>query len=94
MKQLIQTLLVVALYCSMSTEMSAQTKVDWTKSGGFSEGLAEVSINGKYGFIDKTGKLVIPCQWAEVSVISERLVYVKDDNGEKWLIDITEKTEE
>ena len=28
-----------------------------------SEGLCPVSRNGKYGFIDVSGKEVIPCQW-------------------------------
>ncbi|EAL2460136.1 WG repeat-containing protein, partial [Campylobacter lari] len=26
---------------------------------GFNEGLAEVELNGKWGFIDKSGKIVI-----------------------------------
>jgi len=36
----------------------------------FYDGLAQVGINGKYGlrgFIDKTGKMVIPAQYAEVT---------------------------
>ena len=30
---------------------------------GFSEGLAQVLLNGKWGYIDKTGKEVIPCKY-------------------------------
>jgi hypothetical protein len=67
----------------------------WKYISPFSDGLAEVEDdNGKFGIIDKTGKLVIPCKWKYAHAISEKLVYVKDDNGEKWLIDITEKTED
>ena len=29
----------------------------------FSEGLAKVKLNDKYGFIDKTGAEVIPCKY-------------------------------
>ena len=29
----------------------------------FEEGLAAVCLNGKWGFIDKTGKEVIPCKY-------------------------------
>ncbi|MBQ8464031.1 MAG: WG repeat-containing protein [Prevotella sp.] len=37
----------------------------WFAAGSFGEGLATVKeeMNGKYGFIDRTGRLVIPCQW-------------------------------
>ena len=30
---------------------------------GFSEGLARVILNGKWGFIDKSGREVIPCKY-------------------------------
>ena len=39
--------------------------------------------NGKYGFIDETGRVVIPCQWKDVNFFSEGLAGVKDEN-EKW----------
>ena len=36
----------------------------WKYQGEFYDGLACVQdANGKWGFIDKAGKLVIPCQW-------------------------------
>ena len=36
----------------------------WKKIMMYSEGLATVKdMNGKWGFIDKSGKLVIPCKW-------------------------------
>ena len=42
----------------------------------FSEGLAAVKINGKYGFIDKDEKLVIPCLYSYASIFSEGLCAV------------------
>ena len=39
-------------------------KKKWQKQEDFYEGLASVEdANGMYGFIDKTGKVVVPCQW-------------------------------
>jgi hypothetical protein len=37
----------------------------------------------KWGFIDKTGKAVIPCQWEFAEQFSEGLAAVKDNSG-KW----------
>jgi len=51
--------------------------------GDFSEGLAAVKVNGKWGFIDKTGKIVIKPQFdSERQDFSEGLALVKV-NG-KW----------
>jgi hypothetical protein len=50
----------------------------------FWEGLANVvDGNNRCGFIDKTGKLVLPCQWKNALWFSEGLAGVQDDN-EKW----------
>ena len=38
----------------------------WECVDFFSEGLAGVKKNGKWGFVDSKGKLVIPCKWDEV----------------------------
>ena len=56
----------------------------------FSEGLAAVRLNGKYGFIDKTGAVIIPIQYDNVYSFIEGLsnVRLKD----KWgFIDKTGK---
>ncbi|MDR1056954.1 MAG: WG repeat-containing protein [Prevotellaceae bacterium] len=45
----------------------------------FSEGLARVSLNGKYGYIDKTGKRVIPLKYQEAGDFHEGLALVKLD---------------
>ena len=34
-----------------------------TMQGHFSKGLASVKLNGKWGFIDKTDKVVIPIKY-------------------------------
>lgn len=43
--------------------------------------LIPININGKYGFADESGKVVIPCQWVNVGMFSEGLAKVMDING-------------
>ena len=75
---------------------------DWGADSGtfaiepkFSEGLAAVKINGKWGFIDKSGQMVIQPQFAtnyfsKPSYFSGGLALVWA--GEKWgYIDMTGK---
>jgi hypothetical protein len=47
------------------------------KSDSFSEGLVPVSIKGKWGFMDRTGKLAIPPQFEDAEDFSEGLAPVK-----------------
>ena len=50
----------------------------------FSEGMHEVQgDNGKWGFINKKGKVVIDYQWASVWGFEEGMAQVEDANG-KW----------
>jgi hypothetical protein len=51
-------------------------------SNPFKEGLASVKIDGKYGFIDKTGKIVINPQFNEAQGFHEGLAAVRI--GEQW----------
>ena len=62
-------------------------KYDW--KGEYYEGLAKVSLNGKYGFIDKTGKEVTPIKYDD-AWFSEGLAQVKI-NGKWGFIDKTGK---
>ncbi|WP_326833085.1 WG repeat-containing protein [Campylobacter portucalensis] len=39
--------------------------------GSFSEGLAESKINGKWGFIDKSGKFIIEPRFGDVGSFSK-----------------------
>ena len=50
--------------------------------GPFSNGLAVALVNGKYGYIDKTGKLAIAPQYKNAESFSEGLAAVQV--GEKW----------
>jgi hypothetical protein len=50
--------------------------------GPFSEGLAPVEVNGKWGFIDTKGNMVIPAVYDSAGSFSEGLAQVKV-NG-KW----------
>ncbi len=45
----------------------------------FSEGLAAVKKNGKFGFIDTKGELIIPCQFSYACAFFEGLSIVMDD---------------
>ncbi len=61
---------------------------DWySNASDFSEGLAAVERKGKWGFIDKTGKLRIPFSYGYASGFSEGLsafTDFKDGNFGKW----------
>jgi hypothetical protein len=52
----------------------------------YSEGMAAVQKNEKWGFIDKQGKLVIPLQYEDAGYFSEGLACVKQD-GKNGFID-------
>ncbi len=51
----------------------------------FTEGLAAVRKDGKYGFIDKKGNLVLPMQYEGASPFSEGLAAVQGDNGWRFI---------
>ncbi|MBN2571704.1 MAG: WG repeat-containing protein [Ignavibacteriales bacterium] len=59
---------------------------DFTDAGDFSNGLAFIRKNKKYGYIDKTGKIVIKPQFEWPSNFSEGLAYVRK-NGKYGFID-------
>ena len=68
------------------THHAPKKKRGYDYVAGYSEGLAWVEINGKCGFIDKTGRLVIPCKYDEANDFSEGLANVKL-NGKYGFID-------
>lgn len=53
---------------------------EYDEARAFQEGLAPVKVQGKWGFADKTGKLVIQPQYKEVRSFSEGLAAVKKDS--------------
>ena len=72
------------------TKEFADSLKQYTNVFSFSEGLASVNVVWKWGFIDKTGKQVIPCLYDDADSFSEGLATVKV--GIKWgFIDKTGK---
>ena len=66
------------------------TFTQYKNIGDFSEGLARVKLNDKWGFIDKTGKEVVPPKYDETGNFHEGLAKVKL-NGKYGFIDTTGK---
>lgn len=65
---------------SMDLSHFTGTLANYTGYDGFNEGLLAVSDNvGQWGFIDKTGKQVIPPQYQEVRSFSEGVAGVMKD---------------
>lgn len=59
----------------------------------FASGLAMVySPTGFYGYVDKTGKEVIPCTFMDGSMFKDGYTYVKDKDGRVGYIDTKGKT--
>ena len=48
----------------------------WDDAGNFCSGLAKVKLDNKWGFIDKTGSIVIRCGWDQVHDFREELARV------------------
>ena len=51
--------------------------------------LKPIKENGRYGFADKSGKVIIPCRWQFAGAFSEGLACVMDDNRKCGYIDKT-----
>ena len=61
----------------------------WTiceSTGDFHEGLAKVQKNGKWGFVNKHGEIIIPCEYDDVGDFHEGLARVQKD-GKYGFID-------
>ena len=65
---------------NIAVELPVEERLELAKkydyAGGFSEGLARVKLNDKLGFIDKTGKQVVPCVYDDAWNFSEGLARV------------------
>lgn len=81
---LIFSMLLYTIPAAASPRLTAAIKPQFDNVVPFSEGLAGVEKNGKWGFIDKSGKLVINYQFDEVDGdgFNEGLAAVKQ--GDKW----------
>jgi hypothetical protein len=53
------------------------TELKFEKAWDFSDGMAQVRVNGKWGYIDKTGTIVISPQYDETGAFREGLAAVK-----------------
>ena len=58
-------------------------------SEDFYEGMAQAEKNEKWGYIDKTGRIAIACEWSLCRRFSEGLAAVKNDNGKWGFVDKT-----
>ena len=56
------------------------TQFDWVEV--FSEGLAKVGKDDKYGFINTQGEVVLPCIYDSIKPFSEGLAWVVEEG--KW----------
>lgn len=55
------------------------------KAYDFSDGVARIRKNDKYGYIDKTGQVVVPCEYKGlVNDFSEGLAVYRDDKNSLW----------
>ena len=77
------------LFCACTHEPDFKITKEFADSlkqydyvGTFSEGLAQVKVGEKWGFIDKTGKQITPCLYDDARDFSEGLAKVIV--GEKW----------
>lgn len=77
-----------------STDGSKLVNTGWTKMSDFYSGMARIKDDNTdlFGFIDKTGKVVIPCKWKDnydFGSILEGLAEVVDANDLHGFIDKT-----
>ena len=66
------------LYVDTNLIICGQDEGNWLYEDArpFSSGLAAIKLDGKYGYIDKNFKLVIPCQFDTASYFEGPLAYV------------------
>ena len=68
-----------------STKLTKEQILELAK---YQEELARVkSADARYGFADKAGKVVIPCQWTDAHSFHQGLAVVKDQSGMWGYID-------
>ncbi|EMG22247.1 hypothetical protein LEP1GSC150_4617 [Leptospira interrogans serovar Copenhageni str. LT2050] len=65
------------IYLSSTNPNVSTIAVQFEEADSFVDGLALIKLGGKYGYIDKSGKLVIKPQFGEAYSFSEDLALVK-----------------
>jgi len=64
-------------YLKLATE---EWRGKYDSVGDFSEGLAQVELNGKWGYVNKQGEEVVPVKYDSLRYFSEGLAIVKLNN--------------
>ena len=59
----------------------------YDKTGDFNEGMAIVSLNGKYGVVDALGKEIVSCKYDIIERFSEGVASFKNYGGDNGYID-------
>ena len=72
-------------------EEEARRKAEEEKQRAEDAKLRPIQRDGKYGFADESGRVVIPCQWEYAYKFSEGLAQVQDANWKCGFIDKTGK---
>jgi hypothetical protein len=72
-------------YIDINQEVKIPFQYDF--AGKFSAGLARVKKKEKFGFIDKTGKEIISCQFGNVSDFKDEVAAAQNEEGKYGLID-------
>jgi hypothetical protein len=75
------------LYGFMDAEGNEVVAPKFESILGFSEDRAAVKLNGLYGYIDKSGKLVIPHQYIKAESFQGGIARVTDKEGKVLFID-------
>ena len=78
---------IIACLCPQWTQAQecVQTSYSYDHADGFVDGLARVQRDGKWGFIDKSGKEVVPCEWDDIYYFINGLALV-EKNGKYGFI--------
>ena len=67
-----------------SGKLITEQLFEWS-GWSFSEGLLDVKVNGKWGYVDRNGSMVIPPKYKDARGFSEGLAAVAFDDGRnKW----------
>jgi hypothetical protein len=83
LKKVLAAILAGAICAALAgAALADATPLEYGRISGFSEGLAVVGKDGKAGYIDKTGTIVIPLEYDDATAFSEGLAAVGKDN--KW----------
>ena len=69
--------------CELVIPMTWRSQGDIFNHHDYHDGLSVASLDGKSGYVDKTGKTVIPFQYDEAYAFSEGLARVAIETGEK-----------